>query len=116
MHKQAIELNLPPEQVLSVIEAKRAFDRYAVSRVGSQGLMQVIPFSKDKIGRGDDNLTHSPTNLRYGCHILRFYLDQKDQNLNRALAAYNGPSGILRYPHKARAAWGNRWRNAPFDW
>ena len=99
-----------------MIEAERAIDRYAVSRVGSQGLMQGMPFSRDKTGRGDDNLTHSPTNLRYACHILRFYMDQKDQNLNRTLAAYKGPSGILRYPNKARAAWGNRWLSAPLDW
>ena len=99
-----------------MIEVDSGFDRHAVSRVGAQGLMQVMPFWRHKIGRSDDKLTHSPTNLRYGCHILRFYLDQKDQNLNRALAAYNGPSDILRYPHKARAASGNRWRNAPFDW
>jgi len=99
-----------------MIEVDSGFDRYAVSRVGAQGLMQVMPFWRHKIGRGDDKLTHSPTNLRYGCHILRFYLDQEDQNLNRALATYNGPSSILRYPNKARAAWGNRWRKAPFDW
>ena len=116
MHKQAIELNLPPEQVLSVIEAKRAFDRYAVSRVGSQGLMQGMPFSRDKIGRGDDNLTHSPTNLHYGCHILPFHLDREDQNLTRALAAYKGSSGIPRYPNEVHATWGTLWPIPPLDW
>ena len=116
VHQQASELNLPPELVLSVIEVESAFDRYAVSRVGAQGLMQVMPFWKDEIGRGDDNLTHTATNLRYGCHILRFYLDREDQNLNRALAAYNGSSGSLRYPNKVRAAWENHWRTAPLDW
>ena len=78
--------------------------------------MQIMPLRRDKIGRSDDNLTHSPTNLRYGCHILRFYLDREDQNLNRALAAYSGSSGILRYSNKVCAAWGNRWRTAPLDW
>ena len=91
-------------------------DRYAVSRVGAQGLMQVMPFWKEEIGRSDDNLTHTPTNLRYGYHILRFYLDREDQNLNRALAAYNGSSGSLRYPNKVRAAWENHWRTAALDW
>ena len=62
------------------------------------------PFCKDEIGRRDNNLTHTPTNLRDGCHILRFYLDREDQNLNRALAAYNGSSGSLRYPNKVRTA------------
>ena len=78
--------------------------------------MQVMPFWKDEIGRGDDNLTDTPTNLRYGCHILRFYLDREHQNLNRALAAYNGSSGSLRYPNMVRAAWENHWRTAPLDW
>ena len=116
VQQQAAELNLPPELVLSVIEVESTFDRYAVSPVGAQGLMQVMPFWKDEIGRSDDNLTHTPTNLRYGCHILRFYLDREDQNLNRALAAYNGSSGSLRYPNKVRAAWENHWRTAPLDW
>ena len=116
VHQQASELNLPPELVLSVIEVESAFDRYAISRVGAQGLMQVMPFWKDEIGRSDDNLTHTPTNLRYGCHILRFYLDREDQNLNRALAAYNGSSGSLRYPNKVHTAWEKHWRTAPLDW
>lgn len=116
VHQQASELNLPPELVLSVIEVESAFDRYAISRVGAQGLMQVMPFWKDEIGRSDDNLTDTPTNLRYGCHILRFYLDREDQNLSHALAAYNGSSGSLRYPNKVRAAWESHWRTAPLDW
>ncbi len=49
--------------------------------------MQVMPFWRNEIGRSDDNLTHTRTNLCYGCRILRFYLDREDQNLNRALAA-----------------------------
>ena len=116
VHEQASELNLPLELVLAVIEVESTFDRYAVSRVGAQGLMQVMPFWKEEIGRSDDNLTHTPTNLRYGCHILRFYLDREDQNLSRALAAYNGSSGSLRYPNKVRVAWKNHWRTAPLDW
>ncbi len=75
VHQQASELNLAHELVLSVVEVERTFDRCAVSRVGAQCLKQVMPFCKDKIGRSDYNLTHTPTNRRYGCHILRFYLD-----------------------------------------
>ena len=105
VHQQAKELNLPPELVLAVIEVESTCDRCAVSRFGAQGLMQVMPFWKEEIGRSDNNLTHTPTNLRYGCHILRLYLDREDQNLNRALAAYNGSSGSLRYPNNVRAVW-----------
>ncbi len=78
--------------------------------------MQFMPFWKDEIRRSDDNLTHTPTNLRYSCHILRFYLDRKDQNLNRALTACNGSSASLRYPNKVRTAWENHSRTVPLDW
>ena len=55
-------------------------------------------------------------NFRYGRRILRFYLDREDQNLNWALAAYNGSSVSLRYPNKVRAAWENHRHTAPLDW
>ena len=99
-----------------MIEVEGAFDRYAISRVGAQGLMQVMPFWKDEIGRSDDNLTHTPTNLRYGCPILAFYLDREKQDLNRALAAHTGSSASLRYPNKVRTAWENHRRTVPLDW
>ena len=116
VHQQATRLDLSPELVLSIIEVESGFDRYAVSRAGAQGLMQVMPFWKEEIGRPDDNLIHPDTNLRYGCHILRYYLDREAQHLSRALAAYNGSSGSNRYPDKVRAAWHARWRNGPLDW
>ena len=116
VHHQASALNFPPEWLLSVIEVESTFDRFAISRVGTQGPMQVMPFWKNEIGRSDDNLTHTPTNLRYGCHVLRFYLDRENQNLNRALAAYNGSSGSLRYPNKLRTLWENHWRISPLGW
>ena len=116
VHQQASRTQLVPELVLAVIEVESHFDRYALSTAGAQGLMQVMPFWKDEIGRHDDNLIQTSTNLRYGCHILRFYLDRENQNLTRALAAYNGSSGSTRYPDKVRAAWQNRWRTMPLDW
>ena len=78
--------------------------------------MQVMPFWKEEIGRPDDNLIHPDTNLRYGCHILRYDLDREAQHLSRALAAYNGSSGSSHYPDKVRAVWHARWRNGPPDW
>lgn len=116
VHQQASRTQLAPELVLAVIEVESHFDRYALSTAGAQGLMQVMPFWKDEIGRHDDNLIQTSTNLRYGCHILRFYLDRENQNLTRALAAYNGSSGSARYPNKVRSAWQNRWRTMPLDW
>ena len=116
VHQQASRVNLHPELVLAVIEIESHFDRYALSRAGAQGLMQVMPFWKNELGRPEDNLTDTATNLRYGCHILRFYLDREDQHLSRALAAYNGSSGSERYPNKVRDAWQTRWRTQPIDW
>ena len=116
VHQQASRVNLHPELVLAVIEIESHFDRYAVSRAGAQGLMQVMPFWKNELGRPEDNLTDTATNLRYGCHILKFYLDREDQHLSRALAAYNGSSGSERYPNKVRDAWQTRWRTQPLDW
>ena len=116
IHASARHANLPPELVLSVIEVESHFDRFAVSRVGAQGMMQVMPFWKDEIGRPDDNLTRNNTNLEYGCRILQFYLQREKGHLHRALAAYNGSSGSRVYSDKVYRAWKSRWRTGPLPW
>lgn len=116
IHAAATRSGLAPELVLAVIEVESHFDRFAVSRVGAQGLMQVMPFWKDEIGRPSDNLTNNVTNLDYGCRILQFYLEREDGALHRALAAYNGSSGSRIYSDKVWTAWLQRWRTAPLDW
>jgi len=116
IHTAATRAGLPPELVLAVIEVESGFDRFAVSRVGAQGLMQVMPFWKDEIGRPEDNLTQNATNLDYGCRILQYYLEREDGALHRALAAYNGSSGSRRYSNKVEAAWRSHWRISPLDW
>ena len=102
--------------MLSVIEVESHFDRFAVSRVGAQGMMQVMPFWKDEIGRPEDNLTRNLTNFEYGCSILRFYLDKEKGNLHRALARYNGSLGSRKYSNKVYRAWNNHWRTEPLNW
>ncbi|EED34470.1 lytic transglycosylase, catalytic [Luminiphilus syltensis NOR5-1B] len=116
VHHAATQSELPPELVLAVIEVESSFDRFAISRVGAQGLMQVMPFWKNEIGRDDDNLTQTTTNLNYGCRILQYYLQRESGNLRRALAAYNGSLGSHRYSDKVYRAWANRWRTLPLDW
>ncbi|MDZ7783769.1 MAG: lytic transglycosylase domain-containing protein [Halioglobus sp.] len=116
IHAAATRANLPPELVLAVIEVESHFDRFAVSRVGAQGMMQVMPFWKDEIGRPDDNLTHNPTNLEYGCRILQFYLQRENGNLHRALARYNGSVGQRVYSDKVYRAWRDHWRTEPLAW
>ena len=100
VHYEARRANLEPELVLAVIEVESNFDRYAVSVAGALGLMQVMPFWLDEIGRPGDNLLHIDTNLRYGCTILRFYLDKENGYLRRALGRYNGSLGKRKYPNK----------------
>ena len=102
--------------MLAVIEVESRFDRFAISRAGAQGLMQVMPFWKEELGRRDDNLTDTTTNLRYGCRILEFYLQRENGALHRALAAYNGSSGSRRYSERVQRAWSRRWRTTALDW
>lgn len=116
IHAAAARSELPPELVLSVIEVESHFDRFAISPAGAQGLMQVMSFWKDEIGRPGDNLTVNATNLDYGCRILQFYLQREAGSLHEALAAYNGSSGSRRYSDKVAAAWRSRWKTAPLNW
>jgi soluble lytic murein transglycosylase-like protein len=112
VHYEANRVELPPELILAVIEVESNFDRYAISFVGALGLMQVMPFWVDEIGRPDDNLLHIETNLRYGCTILRFYYDKEDGDLRRALGRYNGSLGKRKYPNKVIDKLSKKWFQA----
>lgn len=109
VHQEATAAGLKPELVLAVIEIESHFDRFAVSSVGAQGIMQIMPFWKNEIGRPEDNLIDTATNLRYGCIILKHYIDIADGRLAEALARYNGSYGSYRYSAKVMDAW-ERWR------
>ena len=100
VHYEATRASLAPELVLAVIDVESNFDRFAISVAGARGLMQIMPFWLDEIGRPDDNLMHVGTNLRFGCTILKYYLDMEDGDLVRALGRYNGSLGSRRYPNK----------------
>lgn len=110
IHRAATEAGLQPEIVLSVIEIESHFDRFAISHAGAQGMMQVMPFWKKEIGRPDDNLFNLETNLRYGCFILKHYIDKEEGRLAPALARYNGSYGSYRYSEKVMNAWQNYWK------
>lgn len=109
VHHEATIAGLEPELVLAVIETESNFDTYAVSVAGALGLMQIMPFWRDEIGRPDDNLIHLETNLRYGCTILKFYLDKEDGDLRRALGRYNGSLGQRKYPNKVIEKLSGKW-------
>ena len=100
VHFEATKVELPPELVLAVIDVESNFDRFAISVAGARGLMQVMPFWLDEIGRPDDNLMRIETNLRFGCTILKYYMDMEGGDLVRALGRYNGSLGKRKYPNK----------------
>jgi len=100
VHQEAMRVELAPELVLAVIDVESNFDKYAISVAGARGLMQIMPFWLNEIGRPDDNLIHIGTNLRFGCTILKYYLEMEDGDLNRALGRYNGSLGKRKYPNK----------------
>ena len=86
--------------VLGLVQVESAFRKYAVSGVGARGYMQVMPFWSRVIGDGDPGkLFHMQTNLRFGCVILRHYLDREQGSLYMALGRYNGSRGQPQYPN-----------------
>ncbi len=98
VHFEASRVGLDPQLVLAVIQVESNFNHRAVSHAGARGLMQIMPFWLDELSRPEDDLFHIPTNLRFGCTILRYYLDVEQNNLSRALARYNGSLGSYVYP------------------
>ena len=109
VHYEATRAGLDPQLVLALIEVESSFNKYAVSRSGARGYMQVMPFWVREIGVKGHDLFHLNVNLRYGCTILRYYLDLEKGNLFRALGRYNGTLGQPEYPNQILAAWRNHW-------
>jgi soluble lytic murein transglycosylase-like protein len=109
--REAQRQDLDPDLVLAVMQVESAFNRYAVSRVGAQGLMQIMPFWRVELGRPQDNLTDTETNVIYGTTILAHYLVVSQGDLVDALARYNGSRGRLDYPERVVSAWRKVWRH-----
>lgn len=101
---------LDPQLVLAVITHESAFRKYAISSASARGFMQVMPFWVKLIGTGEHNLFHLRTNLRYGCVILRHYLDIEKGDVVRALARYNGSLGRFEYPNVVMGYLESRWK------
>lgn len=104
VHYEATRAGLDPILILGLMQVESGFKKYAISSVGAKGYMQVMPFWVDLIGKKDHNLFHIRTNLRYGCTILRHYLDIEKGNMFRALGRYNGSLGKAPYPNSVFAA------------
>ena len=104
VHYEATRAGLEPLLVMAVIHHESGFRKYAVSVADARGFMQVMPFWTRLIGSGSHNLFHLRTNLRYGCVILRHYVDRENGDLFRALGRYNGSLGRGEYPNAVLAA------------
>lgn len=109
VHYEAKRAGLDPQWILGLIQVESAFRKYAVSAAGARGYMQVMPFWVKSIGTSEHNLFDLRTNIRYGCTILRHYLDIENGDMFRALGRYNGSLGKPDYPNAVRAAWRNHW-------
>ena len=107
---EAQRAGLDPSLVLGLIQVESGFRRHAISSAGARGYMQVMPFWTDVIGDGDASaLFDMRRNIRYGCVILRHYLDLERGNLFFALGRYNGSRGRDPYPNAVLAAW-QKWQ------
>ncbi len=110
VHYEATRAGLDPQLVLGLIQVESNFQKYALSRAGARGLMQVMPFWAKQLGQPGQNLFHLRTNLRYGCVILKHYLDIEKGDLFRALGRYNGSLGYAEYPNTVVRAWVDNWK------
>ncbi|MDO5687594.1 MAG: lytic transglycosylase domain-containing protein [Neisseria sp.] len=109
MQYESVRAGLDPQLVLGLMQVESGFRRYAISGAGARGLMQVMPFWVRSIGTPEHNLFDVRTNLRYGCTILRHYLNMENGDLYLALGRYNGSRGQPQYPNAVFAAHKSRW-------
>jgi len=113
VHYEATRAGLSPQMVLGLIEVESNFRKYAVSDAGARGYMQVMPFWTQLANRPQDNLFHLRTNLRYGCWVLRHYMDMESGDLFRVLGRYNGSLGQADYPNRVLRACIRHWKYPP---
>jgi len=109
VHYEATVRDLAPELVLAVIDIESNFDHYAISVAGARGLMQIMPFWLEEMDEAEENLMHIDTNVRFGCTILRYYMDIEDGDMRRALGRYNGSLGQRKYPNKVLERLRTKW-------
>jgi len=107
---EAKRLQLPPALVMAVIDVESQFNRWAVSRSGAVGLMQVMPFWPRKLGMENSQLVKIPHNIHIGCTILKYYIDREKGDYTKALARYNGSPGRRNYPDKVLVRLADHWR------
>ena len=110
IHSEASRAKIPAELVLSVIEVESHFNRFKISESGALGYMQIMPFWLNEIGKKSDSLFDPRTNLRYGCTILKYYLDIEKGNVVSALALFNNESpDTTKFPALVLGAYYQHW-------
>ncbi len=102
---------VPPGLVLAVMQVESDFNRWAVSRSGAVGLMQVMPYWPERLGMKGYELVRVAPNIRMGCAILRYYLQAAHDDVRLALEEYNGSVGHAFYPNRVLSAW-EHWNGA----
>ncbi len=107
---EAVRNGLDPQLVLGVIQVESNFRKYATSSAQARGYMQVMPFWIKAIGEPQHNLFRLRINIRYGCVILRYYLNRENGDFFRALGRYNGSLGKADYPNLVLSAWKGSWK------
>lgn len=113
VYYEAKRAGLEPSLLLGLIQVESGFRKHVVSSAGARGLTQVMPFWTNLIGSGDTRaLFNMQANIRFGCVILRHYLDIEQGNLFRALGRYNGSLGKAEYPNLVLGAW-KKWEYTP---
>jgi len=112
VHYEATRAALDPQLVLAVIQYESAFRKYAISTAGARGYMQVMPFWTKLVGAQPSDLFQLRINLRYGCVILRHYLDRENGDIYRALGRYNGSLGQPEYPNGVIGMQNRNWTYA----
>lgn len=110
---EASRAGIDPQMILAVITVESRFNKYALSSAGARGMMQVMPFWQTQIGTQNQSLFDTETNIRYGCTILRYYLQKENWNMDLALARYNGSKGQTWYPTLVKNAYYNYWKPYP---
>lgn len=110
-HRSGASL-LPAGLVMAVLEVESRFDPWAVSSAGAVGLMQVMPFWPERLGMRRFELTRVAANVSMGCAILRYYLDNEQRDVRRALERYNGSIGHRDYPDRVIVRWTSYWTGA----
>lgn len=109
---EATRAGLDPQIVLSLVTVEGAFNKYAIGTSGERGMMQIMPFWRKQVGNSTHDLFDVQTNIRYGCTILRYYLQKENGDLTRALARYNGALKVPNYagyPQRIFKAYNKYW-------